>query len=155
MTEWLSDSEQQLWRSFLRGSTRVMNSLDDSLQRTSGLAMTDYEILVMLSESVDQQLRMSDLADRVLISRSRLTYRVDQLIRRELVERVECDDDRRGTFARLTPTGLATLTAAAGAHVADVRRLVIDHVNPHDLVRFTELLQSIDAGASVDSGNAS
>ena len=77
MTRWLSADEQVAWRHFLRATSLLTQRLDDGLERRDGLTGTDYEILVILSETPDHRLRMSDLADQVLVSRSRLTYRIE------------------------------------------------------------------------------
>lgn len=148
MTTWLTDDEQQVWRSFLYGVTRTMNNIDDALQARSDLAMTDYEILVVLSELPDHQLRMSELANRVLISRSRLTYRVNQLIRRGFVARVKCEDDGRGLFAVLTPAGLHALSEAAPGHVEDVREFFLEHLAEEDLESLTRLLGRLNGVAN-------
>ena len=81
MTRWLTEEEQQVWRRWLEVAQRQMVAIDDDLQRTSDLSLPDYEILVMLSEIPDREARMSDLAERAIISRSRLTYRVDRAVR--------------------------------------------------------------------------
>ncbi len=147
MTSWLTRDEQVAWRAFLHGTSRLFERLDGELQSRSGLASTDYEILVFLSEADDHRLRMSELADSVLVSRSRLTYRVDQLARRGLVVREACEEDARGMNARLTDEGFALLESAAPGHVDDVRRLLIDAIPPDRLAFFTELFQTIGAAA--------
>ncbi len=148
MTKWLTRDEQVAWRAFLHGTSLLFERLDQELQSRSGLSSTDYEILVFLSESDDHRLRMSELADSVLVSRSRLTYRVDQLAKRGLVIREACEEDARGMNARLTAEGMALLESAAPGHVDDVRRLLIDAIPAERLSFFTELFQSIGAAAS-------
>ncbi len=144
MTRWLTADEQVAWRHFLRSTVLLTQRLDEGLERRNDLTGTDYEILVILSETPDHRLRMSDLADQVLVSRSRLTYRIDQLVRRGFVERQTCESDGRGLHASLTDAGLAAIRAAAPGHVDDVRRHLIDHIDPSLLPAFTELFRRVE-----------
>ena len=98
---WLSAEQQRVWRTYLLGSARLNEKLDADL-RQFGLDLGEYEILVTLSEAEARQCRMSDLADAVHQSRSRLTHTITRMERRGLVERVSCPTDRRGVWARLT-----------------------------------------------------
>jgi DNA-binding MarR family transcriptional regulator len=123
---WLDAEEQRTWRTVLRHSVLMLDRLDADLRSEHGIALADYEILVQLSEAPEQRLRMSELADRALVSRSRLTHRVDRLADGGLVSRLPCPSDRRGMFAVLSPKGRKLLEAAAPTHVAGVRRYVID-----------------------------
>lgn len=124
----LTTEEQQLWRSFLALSVRLTDKLDEQLQMESGLTLTDHEILYSLSEAEDQRLRMSDLADEVLVSRSRLTYRINRLTEVGYVERQACADDRRGLWATLTAKGRSTLAAAKPSHHAAIGQNFIDPI---------------------------
>jgi DNA-binding MarR family transcriptional regulator len=123
---WLTDEEQQVWRRLLVVECRLRERLDQELRTSHGLSLNDYEVLVHLSEAAGGSLRMSDLADRLLISRSGLTRRVDGLVRDGWVIRRACPKDGRGSLAELTPAGLELLRAAAPTHVAGVRRYLID-----------------------------
>lgn len=143
MTKWLDNDEQVAWRDFLFGVNRLLEHLDQSLQENHGIPLTDYEILVFLSESDGHQLRMSEIANHVLVSRSRLTYRVDRLVEQGLVVRTEASDDRRGLYAALTPQGLDVLSDAAKTHVADVRSHLMDHISRKDLPAFSRIWKSI------------
>lgn len=143
MTEWLLEEEQEAWRSFLYGVHRVLEHLDHSLQENHGIPLTDYEILVFLSEAADHQLRMSEIADQVLVSRSRLTYRVDRLVEQGYVVRTEAPDDRRGLFATLTDKGMELLTEAAATHVNDVRTHLLNHLTEEDLPAFARVWKSV------------
>ncbi len=143
MTEWLNEDEQVAWRHFLYGVHRLLEHLDHSLQEKHSIRLTDYEILVFLSEAPDRRLRMAEIADRVLVSRSRLTYRVDRLVEQRLVIRTEAPDDRRGLYAALTDTGMQLLSLAATTHVNDVRAYLLDHVAPEDLPAFSRVWASV------------
>jgi DNA-binding MarR family transcriptional regulator len=143
VTKWLNNDEQVAWRHFLFGVNRLMEHLDHSLQKHHGIPLTDYEILVFLSESEGNQLRMSEIANHVLVSRSRLTYRVDRLVEQGLVIRTEAPDDRRGLYAELTPQGYAALSEAAKTHVADVRSHLMDHITEEDLPAFSRIWSSV------------
>src|ERR1700712_796469 len=125
-TRWLTDREQAAWRSFLNAISLVSEEVGDQLQRDSGLAHSDYEILVRLSEQPERRLRMSELADRTLFSRSRLSHAVGRLERTGLVRREPYPGDRRGLCAVLTEQGLRTLETAAPGHVETVRRALFD-----------------------------
>ena len=103
--KWLDDEEQQAWRTWLRHSLLLFDRLDAELRHSHGVGLADYEILVQLSEAPEHRLRMSELASQALVSRSRLTHRVDRLVAAGLVERRPCPTDRRGLFAVLSPQG--------------------------------------------------
>ena len=118
---WLTDEEQEVWRNLLKSWIVVMEALDRDMG-AFGLTLADYEVLVHLSEADDRQLRMAELADHALMSRSRLTYRVDRLVRKGLVDRRPCETDRRGAFAVITDAGIELLKRAAPIHVLGVRR---------------------------------
>lgn len=107
----------------------AMNSLDRALQKRWQLPLTDFEILATLSENPGNRLRMSDLADKVLISRSRMTYRVDHLIGRGLVVRSRSSDDGRGVEAQLTTAGTELLESAGAQYSDEVRRMFINQVD--------------------------
>jgi DNA-binding MarR family transcriptional regulator len=125
-TRWLDESEQRTWRTLLRHQVYVLDRLDSEMAAAFGISLADYEILVHLSEAPDRRLRMAELADGALVSRSRLTHRVDALVDAGLVERQPCPTDRRGTYAVLTRKGRNLLERAAPTHVDSVRRYVID-----------------------------
>jgi DNA-binding MarR family transcriptional regulator len=106
--------------------SRLHDQLDKELMEAHGLSIGDYAVLVHLSEASGFELRMSELADRLLLSRSGLTRRVDGMVKTGLVSRRACPSDRRGALAQLTPAGLQRLREAAPTHVAGVRRYLID-----------------------------
>jgi DNA-binding MarR family transcriptional regulator len=128
---WLSDSEQDHWRAYLRGSRYLEEALDRDLQ-THGLQLTEYEILSMLSESEGGRLRMSELADLVVQSRSRLTHTAARLEKRGWVVRQSCLSDRRGVELVLTDEGWDRLNSMAKAHVESVRRHLLDVMAPDE-----------------------
>ncbi len=128
MTEvrWLDAAEQQAWRAYLDATRLLVQVLDRQLETAAGISFTDYELLVKLSEAPGRRLRMRDLADAALSTRSGMTRAVTRLEQAGWVRRVECEEDRRGMYAALTPDGLAKLTATAPGHVAAVRAHVFD-----------------------------
>ena len=144
-TPWLDDEEQLAWRSILEMSVRLLAGLDADLG-SHGLDGADYEILVRLSESPDHRLRMSDLASQVLVSRSRLTYRIDHLERDGIVDRASCPTDKRGAFAVLTTKGSRFLDEVAPHHVRSVRAGLVDRLSRADLLRLGELAATVVAG---------
>jgi len=132
MTDWLSTEQQASWRAWLSATTLLPEQLGRDLQCQSGLTLPDYEILVRLSETPDRRIRMSELAERTLASRSRLSHQIDRMEKAGLVSRESCADDRRGSFAVLTEQGWQTLVAAAPAHVDSVRTHLVDVLTPEE-----------------------
>lgn len=123
--------QQRVWRAYLLGSARLNEKLDADL-RTFGLDLGEYEILVTLSESADRRVRMSELADAVHQSRSRLTHTISRMEKEELVDRLSCPTDRRGVWAHLTDRGLEVLATAAPCHVESVRRNFVEAMSEAD-----------------------
>lgn len=139
---WLSAEQQRIWRSFLNGVARINERLDAEL-RPFGLDIGEYEILVHLSESERHMLRMSDLAERVRQSRSRLTHTISRMETKGLVNRVACPSDRRGVNAIMTETGYRLLVDAAPSHVESVRRALVDRVDPDDFEALGRAMEAV------------
>lgn len=139
---WLSHPEQKAWRSFLYATTLLNDRLSEALQADPEIDLTlgEYEILVRLSEASDQFLRMSELADRVVHSRSRLTHTISRMEKRGIVERVRCSSDGRGRQAQLTDAGRELLERAAPTHVRSVRELLLDAVGHDDFLELGRIL---------------
>ena len=144
---WLDDDEMRLWRAFVEASGRAIAAIDADLRADSDLTIDDYEVLVHLSADPDRRVRMSELADLVLQSRSRLTQRIDRMVARGWVERVRCPSDRRGTFAHLTDEGFSVLADAAPAHVESVRRHIIDRLDRDQMRAGADALSAMVAPA--------
>ncbi len=116
------------WRGYL-GLVRLLDDrLNRDLQGQSGFSLADYEILVRLSEAPGRRLRMTELAQGAMISKSRLSHQMNRLAQRGLTCREDCPSDRRGAFAVLTDDGFSALAAAAPGHVASVREHLIDRL---------------------------
>lgn len=115
------------------GHQRLMVELNRQLQADSDMSLPEYRILVMLSEAPGGSLRMSDLADGVLSSRSRLTHQIRRMEDQGMVRRTSCEEDGRGVRAHLTEEGMRRLRAAAPGHVAAVRRTFVDLLSPEEL----------------------
>jgi DNA-binding MarR family transcriptional regulator len=137
---WLTTDEQTAWRSYIQLAKMLMRQLDRDLH-PFGLTTNDYEILVELSESPGHRLRMTELADLTAQTRSRLSHQVTRMEARGLIHRDACEGDKRGTFAVITPRGLATIERVAPSHVESVRRNFMDQVSPEHLALLSEAFQ--------------
>src|SRR3954468_2749475 len=100
-----SEVELDAWRGFLRTQSTLLRELDEELTRAHGLPLSSYDVLVQLDEAEDGRLRMSHLADAVLLSRSGLSRLVTRLVNHGLIERDDCENDARGSFAVITAKG--------------------------------------------------
>lgn len=137
----LADDDREAWRAIVEFSATVLNGTNVDVV-PFGLTGADYDMLVALAGSA-KGMRMSELAARALVSKSRLTYRVDRLEDRGLVIREPCATDRRGYVARITPSGRALLEEVAPRYEAGVRTRVVDRLDPREF----ELLGRIAAKA--------
>ena len=132
-TRWLDDDEQRVWRAYLAVSRKLFAAIDRQMQDESGIPQTYYIIMAMLSEAPGRSLRMSELADIVSSSPSRLSHAVDRLEERGWVRREDCPTDKRGQLAVLTDEGFAALAAAAPGHVEAVRGALFDALDPEQI----------------------
>ena len=141
--DWLDELEQRAWRSLLAAHTRLLHRLDAELQAAQELSVSDYGVLAELSECPEGQMRMSELAERLLLSPSGLTRRLDTLVHDGLVTRHRCQSDRRGSYAVLTDAGRARLERAAPDHVDQVRRHFVDRLSRDQLSLLADALDAV------------
>lgn len=145
---WLTPAELAAWRAFLRAHSRVTRVLDAELSAECDLPLGSYEVLLHLQNAPNHQLRMTDLADRVLLSRSGLTRLVDKLVSEGLVTREACATDLRVNYATLTDAGYDRLKKAAPTHLRGVRTHMVDLLTSKELeVLATALNRVADAGS--------
>jgi len=142
----LKPNELQVWRSFLRAHARVTRALEVELLATQRLSLASYDVLVQLAEAPDRRLRMTELADAVLLSRSGVTRLVDRLERDGLVQRAPVDSDGRGVVAVLTSRGLDRLRAATGSHLSGVVRHFAEVLGAEQLEPLGEACERIVQG---------
>ncbi|HEY9244094.1 MAG TPA: MarR family transcriptional regulator [Streptosporangiaceae bacterium] len=137
---WLDPGEMAAWLAFLEVSHRLDRVIEQQLRRDAGLSHAQYEVLSRLESAPGGQLRMSDLAEVIIVSRSGLTYQVTQLEKAGLVRRAKDPSDDRGVLAILTPDGRAALLRAAPGHLRVVREHLIDALTRAQLTALTEAL---------------
>lgn len=131
-TKWLTPAEMAAWRTYIETSGDLLRAIEKDLA-PFGLDRGDYQLLAMLSEAPEQRLRMCDLADSLRLTRSGLTRRMDGVLKKKLVTRVQSEEDGRAAFASLTPKGLELLKQVAPEHLESVRRLMIDLLSPSEI----------------------
>lgn len=141
------DPRLDAWRAFLRAHAHVMRQLERELADEQDLPLTDYDVLFQLSAAPDRQLRMSELADALLLSRSGVTRLVDRLVADGLVQRVSCETDRRGQWAQVTDAGLSRLRRATPTHLRGVAEHFLDHLSARDLADLERMLEPVASGS--------
>ncbi|MEV4259082.1 MarR family winged helix-turn-helix transcriptional regulator [Spirillospora sp. NPDC049652] len=141
----ITPAELSVWRAMLRAQAKISRRLQADLLADHDLALGSYDVLRHLGEAPDGRLRMNDLADRVLLSRSGLTRLVDRLQRDGLVCRESCSSDARGLFAVLTPAGRTRLTEATPTYQRGVREYVLSRLDERDLDVFGAILARLTA----------
>lgn len=148
-THELTDAELGAWRGFLRAHAALSRELDSELTAEHELPLSSYDVLVTLRSADGHRLRMADLADRALLSRSGMTRLVDRLAKQGLLRREHCADDARGCFAVLTEAGEAVLEPARRTHLEGVRERFLQHLEPGDLERLAALWERVAPGDAV------
>lgn len=143
MTQWLTPEQQQVWRSFIVGTTLLNATLDRELRDGHGISLAEYEVLVRLSEQDSRCLRMAELAHSLSHSRSRVTHMIKRMERLGLVERRPADADRRGVEAVMTATGYQRLVEAAPTHVDGVRRHFVERGSEADYAATGRLMSAV------------
>lgn len=146
----MTAKEQEAWRLYLDGNNRLMSALNRSLNDRHDLSLAEYRILVLLSEAPDGSLRMSDLADGVLSSRSRLTHQIRRMEQEGMVERSSCPEDGRGVLAAITDEGRRRLKEAAPTHVGDVRAHLVDLLSADELETLGRIFARVEESLTDD-----
>ena len=134
---WLTGAEHQMWRAYLDTTRLLMRRLDRQLTADSGISLADFELLALLSEADGHRMRMSELADIAVTTRSGVTRAVRRLTEAGWVRQIPCDDDKRGQYAELTASGHDALRSAAPGHVSAVRENFFDALSPREVELFT------------------
>jgi DNA-binding MarR family transcriptional regulator len=139
---WLSPTEMTAWRGYIIASRRLLEALDSDLSQHD-LSMADYEILAQLSDAPDRKMRMSELAEIAMLSRSRLSHRMQVMEKAGWVLRESCAEDKRGFYAVMTAKGLMAITTAAPDHVASVRKRFVDKLSRTDQITIAEIFERV------------
>lgn len=148
-TKWLSPQEMEAWLAFIETTGDLMKAIERDLAQY-GLDRGDYQLLAILSESDDQQMRMCDLADRLRLTRSGLTRRMEGVVKKKLVSRIQSTEDGRVAYAQLTAKGFELLKTAAPQHLESVRRLMIDLLSPAEIKAFATGFNKISTNLSAE-----
>lgn len=135
----------EAWRALLVAHARVTHTLDDDLRRETGLNLGWYEVLLLLVSAPEERLRMSELADGMILSRSAATRLVDRLERDGLVERTVCDSDRRGMEVTLTDRGRDAFVVAGRIHLRGIEEHFGAHLTSEELASVAEALTKVAA----------
>jgi DNA-binding MarR family transcriptional regulator len=144
----LTEDELASWRGFLRVHAALARELDAELIAGHNLPLSSYEVLLTVGDAPGERMRMSEIADSVLLSRSGVTRLVDRLERDGLVERIPCEDDARGQYAVLTARGRAVFDAARATHLAGVRRRFLGQFDSGELRRMAGYWERLVPGAT-------
>jgi DNA-binding MarR family transcriptional regulator len=139
----LDEEELAAWRGMLRAHAELVRELDSELAREHDMPLSSYEVLLYLNDSAEGRMRMSELADSVLLSRSGLTRLVDRLERQGLLKRERCESDARGLFAEITPEGRKVFAAARKTHLDGVRRVFLSRFSRDELRTLGGLWQKL------------
>ncbi|MFF2506415.1 MarR family winged helix-turn-helix transcriptional regulator [Streptomyces sp. NPDC058067] len=140
---WLSDREQRAWQAYRRMFLLLNAQLSRDLARQSGLSEPDYDVLSSLGSRPDHRCRVSELAERMLWSRSRLSHHLARMEQRGLVVREECETDGRGAVVVLTAPGQRTIEAAAPLHVESVRKYFMDLLTAEQIDVFADVGETV------------
>ena len=154
---WLNPREMKAWRSYIIASRRMLEALDSDLAGFE-LTMADYEVLAQLSDAPGRKLRMSELAEIAMFSKSRLSHRMKVMEAAGWVKREECPEDRRGYFAVMTDKGFKAIEKAAPTHVGSVRNRFLDHLtvkDQEDLAKIFDRVQSQLRGQFIEEDGTS
>ncbi|MYX96924.1 MarR family transcriptional regulator [Streptomyces sp. SID486] len=151
---WLTDEEQRVWRSYLHATTLLEDHLDRQLQRDAGMPHIYYGLLVSLAEAPRRRLRMTELAMKAKITRSRLSHAVARLEKNGWVRREDCSSDKRGQFAVLTEAGFEVLRHTAPGHVTAVRQALFERLSPEQQKALGEIMEIVAEGLQPEEAGA-
>ncbi|WP_435299323.1 MarR family winged helix-turn-helix transcriptional regulator [Timonella sp. A28] len=151
---WLSAQQQRNWRAYLEGQAILWNGLNADLETFCDLSISEYEILVRLSERENYTMRMSVLADEIAQSRSRVSHTVRRLEKRNLVMRKPALNDGRGVDCVMTEHGYSILQRSAPIHVASVRDRLVDVLTEEELSLLAVMFRRVAYAAGRDTSDS-
>jgi DNA-binding MarR family transcriptional regulator len=146
-TDTLTEPELAAWRGLLEAHARLTRQLDAQMHAEHGLSVSAYEVLMFLDDAAGHRMRMSEIADRVLLSRSGCTRLVDRLADQGYVTRCAATTDGRGLYAQLTEAGVEKIAAARATHHEGIRRYFLDRLTPSDQVALADIWSRLRDGA--------
>ncbi len=147
------EDQLEIFGRFLRAHQQIAEILNKSLVDERGLSLPWYDVLLQLSASGEDRLRLQDLADRVLYSRSGLTRLIDRMETAGLVCREPCEDDKRGTYAVLTPAGKRELRRAAPTHLRGIEEHFFSKLSEPEIEMLGEAMEKVLEGTRCSSEN--
>jgi DNA-binding MarR family transcriptional regulator len=139
----LADDEGAAWEGFLRAHSTIMRALSGELEQADGMSLSSYDVLLHLARAPKRRLRMTELADAVVLSPSGLTRLVERLERDGLVARIKSADDARGAYATLTDRGRARLRKATRSHLTGIRQHFLSQLTPQELQILGDIWQRL------------
>jgi DNA-binding MarR family transcriptional regulator len=139
----LTGDEGAAWEGFLRAHSTIMRALNGELEQASGMSLSSYYVLLHLARAPKRRLRMTELAEAVVLSPSGLTGLVERLERERLVARIKSADDARGAYATLTDRGRARLRKATRSHLTGIRRHFLSQLTPEELQILGDIWQRL------------
>jgi hypothetical protein len=140
--KWLNPREMKAWRSYIIASRRLLEALDTDLDGHD-LSMADYEVLAQLSDAPDRRMRMTELAEIAMLSKSRLSHRMKVMEKAGWVRREVCSEDKRGSFAVMTEKGWRAIVKAAPDHVESVRSRFVDNLTAKDQEELAKIFDRV------------
>lgn len=149
-SRWLSNQEERAWRGYRRLFTLLEAQLSRDLADDTDLSMADYTVLSNLVETEDRRWRVTELAEYMQWSQSRLSHQLRRMESRGLVERHQAPDDGRGSVVMLTREGLHAIAAATPGHLAAVRKHMIDLLTPDQLIALADIAETVLAHLDPD-----
>ncbi|MGN9787799.1 MarR family winged helix-turn-helix transcriptional regulator [Nonomuraea sp. ZG12] len=148
---WLNDDEQHMWRQWMALNAELLATLNREMQADAGLSNPDFQVLVVLTESAEGRIRITDLAKSLQWERSRVSHHVARMEKRDLVSRLGCPEDGRGAFVRITEAGRAAIEHAAPGHVRAVRHLVFDALTTEEVSQLDEIFHRLRSRAGLST----
>ena len=147
MSEKIDEFHLTAWRAFLNAHAAVIHLIEEDLAQAQRLPLSSYDVLLTLSEAPEHRLRMHEIAERVVLSRSGLTRLIDRLEKEELLYRERCGDDRRGAYAVLSDKGLDALRRAWPVYARGIQKNFADLLTDEEVKVITQALERVNEHA--------
>ena len=150
----LTRADEEVWSSYLMAARLLFEELDRRLDSSAGLSLPDYTLLARLRDAGDNGLRMSELADSAVFSRSRISHAITRLENQGWVERRSCPTDRRGSFAVLTDSGKDKLAEAEPVHSEVIKEHMLSSIDVADAASFRRVTDQIGLSLGAKPGDS-